>query len=241
MDTGIDTILNIDVLEGLRSLPDDSVDLIITSPPFNKGEWSLNRRQPSFTKRRRIDYGVYDDKLPPDEYERWQRAVLDECCRVIKPTGSIFYNHTDIHRDCLTVHPRFVWDYPVKQLIIWDKGSTPRLDKSYFLPCTDWIFWIKKTPDARPYFNRRDGVFVRNVWRFNPDRHSEHPAPFPLELPENCILTCSKEGDLVLDPFMGSGTTALAAKKHNRHYLGFELNEEYIKQANERLYHIGNA
>lgn len=58
MDAGIDTILNIDVLDGLRSLPDDSVDLIVTSPPYNKGAWSLNRRQPSFTKTRRIDYGA---------------------------------------------------------------------------------------------------------------------------------------------------------------------------------------
>lgn len=123
----------------------------------------------------------------------------------------------------------------MKQLLIWDKGSTPKLDKSYFFPCTDWIFWIKKNAEARPYFDRKNTLFNRNVWRFNVDRINDHPAPFPIELPENCILACTKEGDIVLDPFMGSGTTALAAKKHGRHYIGFELNNKYIKQAEERL------
>lgn len=80
-----DEIINIDVLEGLRSLPDSSIDLIVTSPPFNKGKWSLNRRQPSYTKRRHIDYGVFDDKMNPVDYEKWQREILDECCRVINP------------------------------------------------------------------------------------------------------------------------------------------------------------
>ena len=76
----------------------------------------------------------------------------------------------------------------------------------------------------------------KNVWRLGADRTgNSHPAPFPIELPENIILACSKEGDIVLDPFMGSGTTALAAKKNNRHYLGFELNPDYIEEAEKRL------
>lgn len=75
----------------------------------------------------------------------------------------------------------------------------------------------------------------KNIWRFNAEKKNSHPAPFPIELPENCILACSKEGDVVLDPFMGSGTTAIAAKKHNRHYIGFELNQDYIDKANERI------
>ena len=78
------------------------------------------------------------------------------------------------------------------------------------------------------------------VWRFSPERNNNHPAPFPIELPENCILACSKEGDLVYDPFMGSGTTAVAAKKHNRHYIGSELSEEYVRKAEERLRKVYN-
>lgn len=241
MDTGgIDMlernrIYNMDVLEGLRALPDDSVDLIVTSPPYNKGYWSVNRRTnitkgSFYTKSRRIDYGVFDDRMDPDEYVSWQKQILDECIRVIKPTGSIFYNHCEIQRDCLAIHPTYVYDYPIKQLIIWDKGSTPRLDKSYFYPTTEFIYWIKKTKKARPYFDRRNAIFNRAVWCFPPDRHNTHPAPFPQALPENCILACTKPGDLVLDPFMGSGTTARAAKLHGRDYIGFELNPEYIQE-----------
>ena len=232
-----DIIYNIDCLEGLKKLEDNSIDLIVTSPPYNKGYWSVNRTPHPYddfhTKVRRIDYGVFDDKMEPEEYEKWQRAFLDECIRVIKPTGSIFYNHTDIHRDCLTYHPQYVYDYPLKQIIIWDKGSTPRLDKTYFFPVTEWLFWIKKTPESRPYFNRRNALFNKNVWRINPDRNNSHPAPFPIEIPENCILSCTKENDIVLDPFMGSGTTAKAAKKHERRYIGFELNPDYIKNVVE--------
>lgn len=232
-------ILNIDCIEGLKQLPDNSIDLIITSPPYNKGYWSKNRNTNSYgdfkTKSRRIDYGVFNDTMLPEDYEKWQRELLDECIRVIKPTGSIFYNHCDIQRDLLSIHPKYVWDYPVKQMIVWDRGNTPKLDKSYFFPITEWIFWIKKTRDARPYFDRHNAAFQKSVWRINPDINNNHPAPFPIEIPENCISACTKEGDIVLDPFMGSGTVALAAKKLNRRYLGFELNNEYIEEARRKL------
>lgn len=236
----LNEIYNIDVLEGLRQIPDNSIDLIVTSPPYNKGYWTKNKstkdKYYNISKKvRKIDYGVFDDNMSPEDYERWQREVLNECIRVIKPTGSIFYNHKDIYNALNTVHPLYVWDYPVKQLIIWDKGSTPNVGKEYFLPCTEWLFWIKKTPDSKPYFDRKKGKYCRNVWRIIPDKKNSHPAPFPLEIPENCILTCTKENDIVLDPFMGSGTTALAAKKNKRNYIGFELNNEYIEEANKRI------
>lgn len=228
----IDRIYNIDVLEGLKNLPDNSIDLIITSPPYNKGYYTKNRRVDVYTvekKVRRIDYGVFNDTMNPDEYENWQRKILDECIRVLKPTGSIFYNHKDIPYELNCIHPKWVYDYPLKQVIIWDRNSTLSIGKEYFYPVTEWIYWIKKSKDARPYFDRKNAIFQKNVWRFGADRTgNSHPAPFPLELPENCILACSKEGDIVLDPFMGSGTTARAAKKHGRHYIGFELNSEFI-------------
>ena len=230
-----DIIYNVDCLEGLKKLEDNSIDLIVTSPPYNKGYWTKNKSTKDVfynisKKVRKIDYGVFDDKMDPEDYEKWQRDILNECIRVIKPTGSIFYNHIDILSGLNTIHPLYVWDYPVKQVIIWDKGSTPNLSKEYFFPCTEWLFWIKKSPDAKPYFIRKDSKFNRNVWKINADKKNTHPAPFPIEIPENCILSCTKEYDVVLDPFMGSGTTAKAAKKHNRHYIGFELNPDYIKQ-----------
>ena len=102
-------ILQGDCLEKLKELPDESVDLVITSPPYNKGYWSKNRnmnngfqsfnhKSPTIikTKSRRITYGNFDDNLTPEDYEKQQRDVLKECIRIIKPTGSIFYNHIDI-------------------------------------------------------------------------------------------------------------------------------------------------
>ena len=239
MSVETDRIYNVDVLEGLKSLPDNSIDLIVTSPPYNKGYWSKNRNMKSGffrTKSRRIDYGVFDDCMPPEEYEQWQRDVLSECCRVIKPTGSIFYNHKPMYRDIVEVNPTYIYDYPLKQTIIWNRNSTAMLSTTaYFYTFYEYLFWLKKDYGARPYFNRKSAVFQSSVWKITPAKNNNHPAPFPIELPENCILACTKEGDVVLDPFMGSGTTALAAKKHGRHYLGFELNPDYIEEANKRL------
>lgn len=233
----LDRIYCCDVLEGLRSLPDNSIDLIVTSPPYNKGFYNKHKKRSKWdfckTKSRVIKYGDFDDTLQPDEYEKWQRDILTECCRVIKPTGSIFYNHKDILYEHNTIHPCFVYDYPLKQVIVWDRGCTLSIDKSYFYPTTEYVYWIKKNADARVYFDRSNAIFQKNVWRLNPEKNNNHPAPFPLELPENCILACTKEGDIVLDPFMGSGTTARAAKKHGRHYIGFELNPEYIQETDD--------
>lgn len=234
----IDKIYCEDCLETLKRMDDNSIDLIITSPPYNKGWWSANRNMKNNTfntKSRRIDYGVFDDCMEPEEYEKWQRSILDECVRVIKPTGSVFYNHIDILRDCRTIHPTYVYDYPLKQTIIWDRGNTPKIDRTYFFPINEWIFWIKKDNDARPYFDRKQGDMQKSVWRINPEKNNSHPAPFPIELPTNIIKCCSKEGDVVYDPFMGSGTVAKAARDLGRHYIGSELNPDYIIMANERL------
>lgn len=129
----IDSIVVMDSLDFLKSLGDSCVDLIVTSPPYNKGWWSKNRNVNNgpYTKSRHIDYGVFDDKMPPQDYEKWQRSILTECIRVIKPTGSIFYNHIDILHEHLTLFPKYVLDYPLKQIIVWNKRNTPRIDKSY--------------------------------------------------------------------------------------------------------------
>ena len=240
----VDRIYQEDCLQTLRRMEDNSVDLIITSPPYNKGYYNKHKRQGKGdlcrTKSRAIQYDGFNDKMDPLEYEKWQKEIIAECLRVLKPTGSFFYNHKDILFNNSTIHPRFVYDFPIKQVLIWDRGSTLTVGKDYFYPTTEYIFQIKKTDASKPYFNRKEGRFKSAVWRFSPERNNNHPAPFPIELPENCILACSKEGDLIYDPFMGSGTTAVAAKKHNRHYIGSELSEEYVRQAEERLRKVYN-
>lgn len=236
----LDKIYCEDCLETLSKMEDNSVDLIITSPPYNKGYWATNRcmspNENTFhTKSRRIDYGVFDDTMQPEDYEKWQRSIIEECLRVLKPEGSLWYNHMDILSRNRCIHPTYVWDYPVKQMIVWERKTTPKIAHYFFFPTTEYLFWIGKNPDTRPYFNKKDADYKKVVWEIEPDRHSDHPAPFPIELPINIIKCCSKEGDIVYDPFMGSGTVAKAARDLNRHYIGSELNPDYIIMANERL------
>ena len=215
-----------DCLQFMKQIPDNFVDVVVTSPPYNKGWWSKNRNPNNGfkTKSRRIDYGVYNDRMEPGKYFEWQSDILRECCRIIKPTGSIFYNHTDILNEHQTRPPLWVYNFPVKQVIVWDRRNTPRLDKSYFFPITEWIFWVQKTPQSRTFFNRHKAEHNSNVWRMSPDVKNKHAAPFPISLPLNCIKACCPDNGIVFDPFMGSGTTARAAELAGARWFGCEIN-----------------
>ena len=228
-------IYNEDCLVTMSKMEDNSVDLIVTSPPYNKGYWSSNRNMKNGfgTKSRRIEYDGYDDCMLPSDYDDWQRKIITECLRVLKPTGSLFYNHQPIQKNHQEIFPKYIFDFPVKQTIIWNRKNTPKLDKSYFFPVIEYIFWVQKTKDCRVKFNRKNSIFNKVIWDFNPDRDNKFPAPFPIELPMNCILSCTDENDIVYDPFMGSGTTALACKQTNRRFIGSEVGD--CKVSEKRL------
>jgi len=233
----INKIYNENNLETMAKMPDCFVDLIVTSPPYNKGYWSSNRNLNNGfkTKARRIDYENYSDNLNPKDYEEWQRKFIKECLRILKPTGSFFYNHQPIQKNHQEVNPLFIYDFPLKQTIIWNRKNTPKLDKSYFFPITEYIFWLQKEKDSRVKFNRKKALFNTNVWNISPDVKNKFPAPFPEELVNNCILSCTEENDLVYDPFMGSGTTAKMAILNNRNWIGSEISTEYCDIINKRL------
>ena len=226
---------NEDCLSTMARMKDCSVDLIITSPPYNKGYWSSNRNLNNGfkTKSRRIEYDGYNDCIDPVEYQNWQRQVISECLRVLKPTGSLFYNHQSIQKNHLEINPTYIYDFPLKQTIIWNRKNTPKLDVSYFFPIYEYIFWIKKSPEARPYFNRKGAMETKSIWPINPEKNNDHPAPFPVKLVENIILSCSKEGDVVYDPFAGSGTTLRAAINHNRSAIGSDVGKSYCENFNK--------
>lgn len=230
-------IIQGDCLAVMRELPECSVDLIVTSPPYNKGFWSSNRNLNNGfkTKSRRIEYDSFSDCMDPVEYDMWQREVITECLRLLKPTGSLFYNHQPIQKLHQEVFPTYIYDFPLKQTIVWDRGGTPKLDKSYFLPNIEFIFWIQKSKKSRVKFNRKLSDFNSAVWRFSPLRGSDFPAPFPQALPVNCIKACTDEGDVVLDPFAGSGSTLEAAQSLNRDFIGIELSGGYVDKIKEKL------
>ena len=106
---------------------------------------------------------------------------------------------------------------------------------SKFMTNTETIFHLTKQSNIK--FNPECFTYGE-VWKFNFQTNTEHPAPFPIELPKRCILSTSLENDIVLDPLIGSGTTAVACKKLNRHFIGFEINSEYVAIANKRLANV---
>ena len=228
-----------DCLETMSSIEDSTVDLIVTSPPYNKNlrskKLTNSEQRTSASSFRSIDYDEYGDDMSHQDYVDWQKKIIEECLRILKPTGSLFYNHKDILHKHNTLHPTYLWDYPVKQLLIWDRKNTPSLDPAYFYPTTEWVFWIKKNVDSKPKFDRKNALFSKSVITLGPDSKNAHPAPFPIELASNFILACTTQGDLVYDPFMGSGTTALASIKLNRDYIGSEISKKYIDESHKRI------
>ena len=226
-----DIIYNEDCLETLARMEDNSIDLIVTSPPYNKSFYATSKKDGNWHNV--INYENYNDSIEPKEYENWQRKIISECLRVLKPSGSLFYNHKDILAGGGIVCPSYVYDFNVHQQIIWDRSNSPMIGERYFLPITEYIYWIVK--DKKEFFfDKSKSAFKSTIWRMNVDKNP-HPAPFPYIMAANIINCCSKEGDIVYDPFMGSGTTALASVKLGRHYIGSEISEKYISMANEKI------
>ena len=234
----IDKIYNEDCLELLSKIEDSTVDLVVTSPPYNKNIYAT-ANGPSLSwgamRGRQIAYDTYDDAMKPEEYEAWQRKVLTECLRILKPTGSIFYNHKDILVNGLAVSPHFIYDFPLHQQIIWNRGSSLANDPHYFQPITEYIYWLVKDPKGF-FFDKQKAYFKQTVWNINFEINTPHPAPYPVKLVQNCIMSCCPEGGIVFDPFMGSATTAIAAIREKRHYIGSEISQNYCKIAEKRIY-----
>lgn len=231
-------IYNEDCLVTMAKIPDNTIDLIVTSPPYNKGFYADKSSKVATNvwgnlNGRKIAYDSCDDCMNPDEYEEWQTKVIAECLRVLKPTGSLFYNHKDVIYKGLIVPPKWVYKFKVRQQIVWDRQSSCMIDPHYFMPANEWIYWIVKD-EKQVFFDKSQSVFRTNIWRMNAEKNP-HPAPFPELLVGNCVKCCSQKGDLVYDPFMGSGTTALAAVNQGRRYIGSEISSKYIEMANERI------
>lgn len=231
-----------DVLEGLSQLDNESIDIIITSPPYNKAGLNGVLPKGNRTWTTTIDYGgnVDVDKMDESEYEDWQVRFLEECFRVLKPYGSMFYNHKNrIVSGAGEIISPYAWlfrsPFKIRQEIIWDRGSTNNVQNARFLPTTEQIYWLAKS--ERPKFKRnKDSLFKTEVWKIQFSTNTAHPAPFPLELPNNIIESIPHdENTIVLDPFMGSGTSAIAAIRNGCKYIGFEKFQEYIDMSNNRI------
>lgn len=238
----IGKVHNEDCITTMKRVADNSVDLVITSPPYNKAgyEGFIRKRHGGDTwKARNIDYGDDPDNdfMPEDEYQNQQINVLNELHRILKPDGSIFYNHKIRIAQHKASHP-IEWilktNLTFRQQIIWDRKSSPALAPIRYMPSTELIFWLTKTP-CQPNFERNQkSLFVGEVWQFPAKPNPLHPAPYPAELPAN-IMMCIKdksENFIVYDPYAGSGTTLKVAKSFGLNYFGSEINSKYCAIAN---------
>ena len=222
-----------DCLELMKNIPDNSIDCVITSPPYNKGGVAKSVVKTGQWVRK-IAYNSYDDNMPEDEYYKWQVKILDECYRILKSNGSVFYNHKVRRFDNQAHFPKWVFDTKLKfyQMIVWNRNSSVDVNSNYLTPTTELVFWFSKD---KPKVFKNNAMYTKEVWEITPTANKYHPAPFPLKLAENCVLLTTEKGDIVLDPFNGIGTTGVACKKYGRNYIGFDIDPYYIKLAEQRI------
>jgi site-specific DNA-methyltransferase (adenine-specific) len=228
--------------EKMDELPDNSIHLMVTSPPYNVGK-------------------DYDDNLSLVQYRNLLKRVFQETFRVLVPGGRACINVANLGRKpYIPLHSFIIEDmheigFLMRGEVLWDKGSSAS-------PSTAWGSWLKASNpvlrDVHEYilvfckdtFSRKNPQkrnstiskeeflqFTKSVWTFQAERAKKigHPAPFPIELPYRLIQLYTFEGDTILDPFTGSGSACIAALKTKRNYIAYDINKEYCKLAEKRI------
>jgi modification methylase len=233
VDQFIDRIIHGDAIEVMRHMPTASIPLIATSPPYNLLNTTGCRFKNSFKWKNaalRNGYQDYSDDMPYPDYVAWQRECLTEMMRLIPEHGAIFYNHKwRVQNGLMQDRYDIVRGFPVRQIVIWKRKGGFNFNPGYFLPTFEVIYLI-----AKPKFKlAKKANTLTDVWEITQERNNSHPAPFPEALTDRIIS--STHADIVLDPFIGSGTTAVSAIKHGRNFIGIEKSELYCKMAEKRI------
>lgn len=231
-------IITGDSFEILKNLPDDYVDLVVTSPNYNN--WRNRRTQAkrsSYWKRTNITYDICTDDDDDHIYEENQIKILNELYRVIKPTGTICYNHKDRIFNFEVKSP-LEWILKSKlkyrQRVTWDRCGMQAYNPVRFYRVDEDIYILEK--EAKGFKWNKDGAKYLSIWRIPPNKNIYgHSATYPEELVKRCVESFTKEGDLVLDPFNGSGTTTKVAFELNRNYIGIDISQTYNDIAQKRI------
>ena len=230
------TIHHGDCLEIMRGMKAESVRVIVTSPPYNlknsTGNGMKDGRGGKWSNAALLDgYDGHGDAMPHGLYVRWQRKCLREMVRLLRPDGAIFYNHKwRVQNGLLQDRSDIVSGSPVRQIIIWQRAGGINFNPGYFLPNYEVIYLI-----AKPNFKLAPKAnAIGCVWNIKQESDNPHPAPFPVDLAARCIESVGKGP--VLDPFLGSGTTAVASEQAGLQWIGIERSEEYVKMAEDRLH-----
>ena len=247
----VNTILNTDARTLLQAIP-EQVDLIFTSPPYNIGPANSERRD-GYRKKGKYDpksYGGirgYFDCLPEDEYQDDQVKLLETAATSLKTDGTLVYNHKPRRRNLQMIHP-MVWLSRVQGLtlmeeIIWDRGSTHNHSNRLLWPHTERLYVFRRTDGTYRFRNHAKLAHRHDIWHIplTPTPYGGHAAPYPERLARAVVQAFSRAGDLVVDPYMGSGTTAAAAVALGRNFLGAEKDPHYADLALKRVEEVSRA
>lgn len=239
-----------DALKVLKKMKDNSVDLIFADPPYNMSKknglaWKYSKH---------VTMQENWDMFSKDEYFRFNKEWLTECFRILKHGGSLWVSGSfhNIYQTGFIIQ-EFFPDIKINNSIVWFKpNAQPNITCRFFTESTEHLIWVSKNGNGKKWkFNYEwskqiedpinpKGKQTRNVWSIPLTPKSEkwagaHPTQKPFELLKRIILSCTSEGDLVLDPFVGSGTTSVVAKHYGRNSIGIELNKEYFEIIKKRL------
>ena len=219
-----------------------TIDLVVTSPPYNVG----------------LEYDKDDDSMSYDDYLLWMERWLGEAYDWLAQDGRLCLNipldknaggkqavgadiiHLATRGIGFGYHSTIVWHEPnISKRTAWGSwmsASAPHVIAPVELIVVLYKYeWKKQKPGESDITRNEFMEWTNGLWKFNGEKPNGHPAPFPLELPRRCVKLFSFVGDLVLDPFMGSGTTLVAALQNKRHALGIDISEEYCRLAERRI------
>ncbi|QNN23341.1 site-specific DNA-methyltransferase [Planctomycetales bacterium ZRK34] len=225
-----------DAVEGMRSLPDASVDLIVTDPPYGIASSSRTTIREGKIVTTKKAFGMWDTFPHPLNYDAFIIQVLCECYRVLKPGGAL-YMFTASEQNAYFIRKAAQRGFTFRRVLCMQKKNPlPSFSKSNWRSSFDLCMYVVKGPRARTFnfISQHDCI---NVFRYaiRQAKLTTHPTEKPLAFIKRLIEVSSNPGELVLDPFMGSGTTAAAAKALGRNYLGFETHRDYVQMARKRL------
>ena len=248
----VDTILQGDCVTHLRNLPDQSVDLIFADPPYNL-QLQHKLLRPNLTVVDAVD-DAWDQFATFADYDTFTEAWLTECRRVLKNTGTIWVigSYHNIFRVGKMMMDIGYWTL---NDIIWAKNNpTPNFRGSRFTNATETLIWAKKSEKQKKYTfhyhamkHLNDDKQMRNIWRIpictgaeriKIDGKKAHSTQKPEALLYRVIMSSTNPGDVILDPFFGSGTTGAVAKRLGRHFIGIEREQVYVDVARERISRI---
>lgn len=225
----LNRIYNEDCLSGMKKIPDKSIDLIVTDPPYQIDNTTAGEGSELSRRIQKMNTDIEINNLT----KGFNKEILNEMLRVMKkPNIYLWCNHKQI--------PMYL-DFFVKQngcsfdFIIWKKTNAAPLFNNKYLTDKEYCLYFRKNGYCNPNdYDKAKTVYVQPL-NTKDKKWDKHPTIKPLNIITNLVENSSKKGDLVLDPFMGSGTTAVACLNTERKYIGFEINTEYFENSLKRI------